>query len=85
MRTYASPRRGLCASCEGVITGRPVYRMDEAYCCSGCSVGGPCTCSYEVDAADDGVDGLGLPFAVEVEVPELAREPRDREYAGRRQ
>jgi hypothetical protein len=63
MRAYASPRRGRCASCEGIITGHPVYRMDEAYCCVGCAQGGPCVCTYEVDLADDGVDGLGLPFA----------------------
>lgn len=64
MRTYASPRRGRCASCEDRITGRPVYRMDEAYCCAGCAVGGPCTCSYDVEMADDGVDRLSMPFAI---------------------
>jgi hypothetical protein len=38
--------------------------MDEAYCCAGCVVGGPCVCDYEANLAEDGVDGLGLPFAV---------------------
>jgi hypothetical protein len=65
MRTFASPRRGYCASCDGVITDRPVYRMDEAYCCTGCADGAPCICTYEQDLADDGVDHLGLPFLVE--------------------
>jgi hypothetical protein len=65
MRTYANPRRGHCASCEDRITGRPVYRMDEAYCCVGCAHGGPCVCSYEADLADDGVDGLAMPFAID--------------------
>jgi hypothetical protein len=69
MHTFASPRRGYCASCDGVITGRPVYRMDEAYCCTGCAGGGPCVCSYEADLADDGVDGLGLPFAMRPVAP----------------
>jgi hypothetical protein len=64
MRMFASPRRGHCAACDGVITGRAVYRMDETYCCTGCAAGGPCVCTYEADLADDGVDGLGLPFAV---------------------
>ena len=64
MRVFASPRRGHCASCDGVITDRPVYRMDEAYCCLGCAGGGPCFCTYEADLADDGVDHLGLPFAM---------------------
>lgn len=65
MRVFASPRRGYCASCDGIITGTPVYRMDEAYCCTGCAGGGPCFCTYEADLSDDGVDGLGMPFFVE--------------------
>jgi hypothetical protein len=64
MRMFASPRRGHCAACDGLITGRPVYRMDETYCCTGCAVGGPCVCTYEADLADDGVDGLGLAFGL---------------------
>lgn len=64
MRTYLSPQRGHCASCEGEIIGQPIYRMDEIYCCVGCANFGPCICSYEADLADDGVDGLGLPFAL---------------------
>jgi hypothetical protein len=65
MRVYASPRRGHCASCDGRLVDRPVYRMDETYCCLGCAEGGPCICSYEADLAEDGVDGLGLPFGLE--------------------
>ena len=56
-----------CASCEGSISGRPVYYMDETYCCRGCVQGGPCVCTYEQGLADDGVDGLGLPFATHVD------------------
>ena len=66
MRAYTEPRRGHCASCEGVVTGRPVYQMDEAYCCIGCADGGPCSCTYEADLAEDAVDGLGMPFAMPV-------------------
>ena len=79
MHIYASPRKGYCASCDFEITGRPVYRMDEAYCCTGCAQDGPCICSYEADLAEDGVTNLGLPFAisetaVETHVaPEVAR------------
>jgi hypothetical protein len=68
MRVFASPHRGHCAACDGRITGRAIYRMDEAYCCTGCAVGGPCVCTYEADLADDGVDGLGLPFATRASV-----------------
>jgi hypothetical protein len=72
VRTFATPQRGHCASCDGTITDRPVYRMDEAYCCLGCAQGGPCFCTYEADLADDGVDHLGLPFAM---TPAVAATP----------
>ena len=84
MRTFASPRRGYCASCDGLLIDRPVYRMDEAYCCIGCAHGGPCVCTYEADLADDGVDHLGLPFMIE---PVVAADPvpvRAAERAGER-
>jgi hypothetical protein len=73
MRIYASPRRGHCASCEQLITARPVYHMDETYCCVGCVQGGPCLCTYEADLADDGVIGLGLPFMAEPAAPVVAQ------------
>ncbi|HET7581749.1 MAG TPA: hypothetical protein VFL75_03215 [Candidatus Limnocylindria bacterium] len=60
-----------------MITSRPVYRMDEAYCCVGCAEGGPCVCSYEADLAEDGVDRLGLliPVRVGVAAGHRASEP----------
>jgi hypothetical protein len=78
MHVFASPVRGYCASCDGLITDRPVYRMDEAYCCLGCAGGGPCVCTYEADLADDGVDHLGLPFAASLPAPAPVAE-RERE------
>jgi hypothetical protein len=65
MKTTTTPRTGRCASCEGELTGLPVWRLDETYCCGGCADGGPCVCLYEPDLASDGVDGLGLPFLVD--------------------
>ena len=82
MRIYASPRRGHCATCELAITGRPVYRMDETYCCVGCANNGPCVCSYEADMAEDAVDGLGLLFRPATVVNERADE-RDEAPAAR--
>ena len=70
MRIYSSPRRGYCASCEQVLVTRPVYFMDETYCCSGCAKGGPCWCTYEADLAEDGVDGLGLLVSPELQPAE---------------
>ena len=84
MHTFASPQRGHCASCDGVIADRPVYLMDEAYCCLGCAQGGPCVCTYEQDLADDGVTGLGLPFRVdEAGAGAAPAEPARREAAVR--
>ncbi len=85
MRIYASPRRGHCATCEMRIEGRPVYRMDETYCCVGCAHSGPCVCSYESDLAADGVDNLGLlvtPTPVESEVQEEAHEVPAQRWIG---
>lgn len=75
MRVFASPRAGYCASCDAVLTGRPVYRMDEAYCCIGCANDGPCMCTYEQDLAEDGVDHLGLPFLMPAPVTAEAGTP----------
>jgi hypothetical protein len=83
MHIFASPRRGYCASCDGVITDRPVYRMDEAYCCLGCAKDGPCICTYEQDLADDGVNGLGLPFPMEEVAPVVSSERVGQEVGAR--
>jgi hypothetical protein len=63
------------------LTGRPVYRMDEAYCCLGCAEAGPCTCDYEVDLAADGVSNLGLLAPVEPVGAGEAVEPAPGEVA----
>jgi hypothetical protein len=57
-------RRDFCASCEVEIEHPPVLHLEVAYCCIGCAEGGPCLCTYEPDLASDGVDGLGMPFAI---------------------
>lgn len=71
MSAFITPRHDTCASCEIRLTGWPIYRADEAFCCPGCADGGPCVCTYESDPADDGVDGLGLPFGVPSAVPHI--------------
>lgn len=83
MRVFQSPRSGYCASCEGALTGRPVYRMDEAYCCVGCAHDGRCVCNVEADLADDGVDRLGWPFPMTELVPAQHHDPAVRMGAGR--
>ena len=75
MSAFITPRHDACASCEIPLTGWPLYRSDEAFCCAGCADGGPCVCTYESDRADDGVDGLGLPFGRPFATPVPAARP----------
>jgi hypothetical protein len=83
MRTFASPRRGYCASCDSLLTDGPVYRMDETYCCLGCAQNGPCVCTYEQDLADDGADNLGLLFPMSDLTQVVAAERVDQKAAAR--
>ena len=41
----------LCANCGLDIPWPPVVVAGRAYCCGGCSQGGPCYCSYDRPAA----------------------------------
>jgi hypothetical protein len=43
----------------------PLFSEDRVYCCAACASRHLCTCLQDVDLADDGVDGLGLLFALE--------------------
>jgi hypothetical protein len=38
-----------CGSCGIALGPDLVYRGDEPYCCTGCTAGGPCVCTYEQD------------------------------------
>ena len=74
MRPLLSPPRPLRLVRLALID-RPVYYMDEMYCCIGCTGNGPCICLYEADLADDGVDHLGMPFAIEPWWPRARSRP----------
>lgn len=36
----------FCANCEEPILGQPVYFDGGVFCCTGCTAGGPCICTY---------------------------------------
>ncbi len=82
-----SGARLQCAACEMDIDASPVYHLGLAYCCEGCSAGGPCTCTYDertaAQAADwDAVDNLGLAFSTrpsEEAIATLRRAARETE------
>jgi hypothetical protein len=58
MRPPSSDPQLICASCEGRIVGRAEFHVGLAFCCAGCVVGGPCTCSYDlVEPAANLIDG----------------------------
>jgi hypothetical protein len=54
-----------CPACHRPFESTPTFRQDVAYCCTSCARGQLCTCLVEADLADDGVDGLTLPFGLE--------------------
>ena len=60
MRSPSGDARLICASCEGPIAGRAEFHAGLAFCCAGCVVGGPCTCSYDLPEDDSAtVDPVG--------------------------
>ena len=42
----------LCANCEESSLTDPFRADGEVYCCTGCSLGGPCVCTYDADSMD---------------------------------
>ena len=38
----------ICANCEGAIAGRAEFHVGLPFCCAGCVIGGPCSCSYDL-------------------------------------
>lgn len=60
-----STRERYCPACHRPFRSSPAFREDTAYCCHACASGRLCICLAEADMADDGVDGLTLPFGLE--------------------
>ncbi len=42
-----------CVTCEAEIRGAPTFDTGLPFCCAGCAAGGPCLCSYDIEAAED--------------------------------
>jgi len=45
-RSYAGYQY-KCVTCEIEIEGKPEFHLGLAFCCAGCAISGPCTCSYD--------------------------------------
>lgn len=49
MRRTSTEPPSTCATCEVEIHSQPTMESGVAFCCPGCRVGGPCSCSYDAD------------------------------------
>jgi hypothetical protein len=50
-----------CFSCDIELPADFFIAAGRAYCCSGCSAGGPCCCTYEGQAARPRTNGHSHP------------------------
>jgi hypothetical protein len=71
----------VCLTCEIEVPWPPVLRDGRSYCCEGCAVGGPCSCSYDLPAESSGdgaavVTAVGARRARKAPVPSRARRHR---------
>jgi hypothetical protein len=57
-----------CVTCRAEIAGAAFLQSALPYCCAGCAVGGPCTCSYDEDVPDGDADGQAAPESGAVNV-----------------
>lgn len=72
-----------CATCDHVITGRPVFHIGLTFCCAGCAADGPCTCSYDaveddppaIAVLDDAEEALVEPIGGRIFAEPTVREP----------
>jgi hypothetical protein len=39
--------RFTCVTCQFPIDWKPTFHVGLAFCCAGCAISGPCTCSYD--------------------------------------
>jgi hypothetical protein len=61
-------RRPTCANCGIEIRWRPTIVDGVAYCCLGCSRGGPCECDYSRLPRTDDHTAI-VPFAIPAHEP----------------
>jgi hypothetical protein len=47
MRRLSTELPFHCTSCEVEIRGPALFHVGLPFCCAGCVVDGPCTCSYD--------------------------------------
>jgi hypothetical protein len=68
MRRLSTERPFTCVTCEAEIEGTAVFHVGLPFCCAGCVAGGPCKCSYDVEAIE-AILGSGPGDMVEVIAP----------------
>jgi len=65
-------RRPVCANCGIEIRWRPTIVDGVAYCCLGCSRGGPCECDYARLPSTDDHTAI-VPFVIPAHEPSSNR------------
>lgn len=82
MTSLRNPLDFSCVNCEAPIRGGVTFFVGLPFCCAGCVAGGPCTCSYDLDApaaSERHVPRLRLRSSAAFEVaeePGVTEEPR---------
>jgi len=65
-------RKPICANCGIEIHWRPTIVDSIAYCCLGCSRGGPCECDYSCLPKTDDHTAI-VPFVIPAHAPSSNR------------
>jgi len=65
-------RKLICANCGIEIHWRPTIVDGVAYCCLGCSRGGPCECDYSRLPSTDDPTAI-VPFVIAAHAPSSHR------------
>lgn len=55
-----------CFSCDIELADGVLIVAGRDYCCAGCSVGGPCCCTYEGQTAPRSANGHADPLLTEL-------------------
>jgi hypothetical protein len=55
-----------CDSCDIDLPGDHLVVLGKPFCCHGCSQGGPCICTYEMENSRQGRNGHSDPLILDM-------------------
>ena len=68
-------RKPICANCGIEIHWQPTIVDGVAYCCLGCSQGGPCECDYSRLPRTDDPSAI-VPFVIPAHAPSAHKQSK---------